>query len=62
MERERERKEKEKGEVEERKRCVGALVTPRDQRCAMIGYRQAGKEVVREGGEAEGSPAVVCPL
>lgn len=49
-------------EVEERERCMGACVAPRDPRCAMIGYRLAGKEVVREGGEAEGSPAVVCPL
>ena len=55
LQREREReREREKGEVEERKRCVGAQVAPRDLRCAMIGYRHTGKDVVREGGEAVG--------
>lgn len=31
-----------------------AIVTPGDLKCAMIGYGRAGKEVVREGAEAEG--------
>lgn len=43
------------------KRCVGALVSPRDVQCAVIGYRRAGKQVMRGGG-AEGSPEVMCPL